>query len=795
MEQIVNVVKTFFAGAGKALVDGIASFFYFILLWLNAVIYSFISYIYNIFLILSGGGSIFDADKINDLVSRIYIIIGVIVLFLVAYSLLKNMINPDESFKGKKSPINIIKDVVISIVLIAFVPTIFDFAFSFQESLLVNNTIGKIILGTPGDDTEINDTIRMGGYRIASSIWGAFIQVNDGYCKTVAEEENEVDSNGNECKKLYGSSGRSYGTLWQEAEKNTTFYDLVDIVPLITDGSVTYLFIFDIIAGVFVLFVLLSYCLDMALRLVKLAVYELMAPIPILARIIPNEQTKKIFSNWIKATLSTFAEVFIRIAILYFAVVIIDTVGDSIDNLFTNGAFIASNALPFTKVFAQALIVIGIIMFVRQFPQILKEMTGLDSGKYNVIKSAKQGLSLIAGGIAGRSPLAAARAYNQAGESKRLLDFSAIGNQYKRRMAQQAANELQRQAEPDARRRFATNMLNRTRHAFGFGTLKETADRNLENFRNIDGSPMTATNNTGADIKDQNGINIVKNGSTVELTPEIINRLNESKAFGERQKAEIQEQARKYNGVVEGNQQSIAYKGKMEDIAKKEFDKGKFYMTDRNGNNLVLYYTDQNGNQAQFGASGATKKELESWLEANRERMSAEEYARNQSNLNQSINDWSVRDFVDRNGAYIDRDTKKLQSENDDIKITKHQFAQQVMDGKLYEVTIDQQTGKERITEKNIGNMVSQFQGQEEKISWDIVSGVKKIGEEVNRQVSLKVNEQKIQEGTINSNISAINGMLDQGQKQVEVEKSGPTYKAYEASDKAHEMTENGGKK
>lgn len=64
--------------------------------------------------------------------------------------------------------------------------------------------------------------------------------------------------------------------------------------PKIVSGEVSYYFIISPIAGIFVVFVLLSYCLDMALRLVKLAVYELIAPIPILARIIPNDQAKSI---------------------------------------------------------------------------------------------------------------------------------------------------------------------------------------------------------------------------------------------------------------------------------------------------------------------------------------------------------------------------------------------------------------------------------------------------------------------------------------------------------------------
>lgn len=396
---------------GEKIVNGIAGFFFHILLWLDSAIYSFISYIYNIFLLLAGGGSIFNNNQVSELVSRIYTIIGVVVLFLAAYSLLKSMVNPDEALKGKKSPINIIKDVVISIVLIAFIPTIFDFAFEFQNSLLVENTIGKIIAGSPTNSSENAETIRMGGYNMAAGVLQAFIYVNpDGdengtpYCRTQEEEGKlALIPEGKTCTPLYvnGSNNYTYGDLWQSAHDNTTFTNLTALAPLISEGKVNYIFLLDAVAGVFVLFVLLQYCLDMALRLVKLAVYELIAPLPILARIMPNEQAGKVFTNWTKATLSTFVEVFIRIAILYFAVILISSVGDSLLTLFGSGALNFNNdeALFLTKSIAHALIIIGIILFIKQAPEIIKEITGLDGGKYG--KSLIKGVGMMAATVGG----------------------------------------------------------------------------------------------------------------------------------------------------------------------------------------------------------------------------------------------------------------------------------------------------------------------------------------------------------------------------------------------------------
>ena len=484
---------------GEDILNGIVSFFYGMLLALDAIIYSFISYVYQIFLALAQGGDILNGEAVEGLVNRIYIIIGVIMLFIIAYSLLKAMINLDDLTKGKQSPVNIIKDVIISVVLIAILPTLFDFAFAFQNSLLINNTIGKIIVGNHGGD-DPSETIRMGGYEMAAGIFTAFLHANETYCNSLTEEQNQKGEDGSACKTITISvdgNDRTFGELWELARENTTFWKLMGLGPKIVSGEVSYYFIISPIAGIFVVFVLLSYCLDMALRLVKLAVYELIAPIPILARIIPNDQAKKVFSNWVKATVTTFVEVFIRIAILYFAVLLIKTISGSIGTFF--GPLFSGSARLDILLLAQALIIIGIVLFVKQAPEIIKEITGLDGGKYNPLTSAKQGLSLIAGGIAGGSPVAAFRAWEQAGKTKDFLDFTAIGNQYKRK---QAAKEAQAQGATRKDR-----IGDSFRKRFGFDTKLGRSDRYLERGLDMEGNAHKLENDSGQAIYalDENG--------------------------------------------------------------------------------------------------------------------------------------------------------------------------------------------------------------------------------------------------------------------------------------------------
>lgn len=834
---------------GQDFLDTVVSFFYSILLTFDCIIYSFVSYVYKIFLVLAQGGKIFDDRMIDGLINRLYLILGVVMLFILAYSLLKSMINPDEIAKSKNSPVHIIRDVIIAIALIAFMPTIFNFAYSFQNSLLINNTIGKLIVGPATENPE--NTINNGGYTMAATIFKSFYHANSteetAYCNDINEENSRTTSDGRACEPISVGEGQTWGQLWQEAEEHTTFWVLGRAAPNILKGEVTYYFIIAPVAGIFVLFVLLTYCFDMALRLVKLAVYELIAPIPVLARIVPNEQAKKVFNNWVKATITTFVEVFIRIAMLYFAVLLINAVTGSIDDLFKSS--ISGGATIDVILLAKALIVIGIIMFVKQAPEIIKEITGLDSSKYNPLKSAKQGLSFLAGGIAGRSPLAAYRAMNQAGEAKDLLDFSAIGNQYRRREAKKEA-KLQ-----GAKTRDRVNDALRKR--FGFETKKERADRMLERGLDINGDSLILKNAAEdaifygyeqdamgnfimEDVKDKNG-NIVyeknadgtdkldANGNkiakqqrkkktliakdkNVEMSEDMMRQLQHEKDQLAIYQSAIDEKIRQIKDGQKVDQKFIDWRGKIKKKALEKINEGHNHIKKE----LTYSYTKDDGtlveqklgemNYAAMLAykqsrinDGASAKEisaLEQVIKKNEDEMWVQ-YSNwaIKCDVGGEINTWynQAVDYHNDVGLYDAKTDTLVRYDKADLAA---QQSKKVMDyvdktGKVIEVTDNMaifESGGIKLVNKD-GTAFNDDTGKQV-----VARGFDKYAKANANESDTIIQGQEVSKIEFGDNAARIDRLLKQQEERKTLAKSSEEYMRYKASDNANKINDSGKK-
>ena len=72
------------------------------LLLIDAKIYGLFSYLYRIFMQLSEV-EVFDISVFDSVVQNIYMIFGVVALFLVVFSLLQTLINPDDMNKSTTS--------------------------------------------------------------------------------------------------------------------------------------------------------------------------------------------------------------------------------------------------------------------------------------------------------------------------------------------------------------------------------------------------------------------------------------------------------------------------------------------------------------------------------------------------------------------------------------------------------------------------------------------------------------------------------------------------------------------
>ncbi len=837
-----------------AAVQAIAQFFWGILLTLDSIVYFLISWLYQIILLLCRIDILGNGTEISELVGRVYTIIGVVILFLVAYSLLRAMVNPDD-LKGKKSPTNIVKNVLISIALIALTPTIFSFALDFQNALLEQNTIGKLVLGDRTDGESSATTIEKGGNRMAATVLQSFLHPNYSQCTIVTSDDGSV---GYDCPEIatgglnfllfeVANEHTTYDAVWDEVENNGNFLNITTFAyALAHESTMTYYPIISTIAGAFVFLVLLSYCIDIAIRTIKLAVFELIAPLPILARIMPGEQGNKVFSNWVKACISTYTEVFIRLAILFFAVLIIKIVIQNIPTIFLDLGLLNGDVGITVFLFTQAFLVIGIILFVKQAPQILKDITGLDSGKYNVLRSAKQALSFVGGGIMGRSPAAAVRAWEQTGKDGNLR---SIGDQYKRRLAKTRAK-----AEGAT---FGSRTGDRFRKAFGMPSLKESYDTMMEQNRNMNGQYLKAVNDTASDVllrddkgevvKDANGkpIKLVNVGDTWEFNEENTRKLQEAKNRNAIAISEIGEEVKQAQDILEVDKK-VNGKGKADEISGKEMAKTKYYLR-RDGNeleNISILTKDSNGyKQLTFRSQNELKKwldesrdnrtisdkfynsisdqyiakddflkittkidgkmvtvggkdnplnqkQFEEWFAANREKMSSEEVTRIGHILNQSVNVVTKKHFFDHNGEYNGKENAAMTLYKEELADNLRNYGIVDANGKVeHNKIVYEKDGKTKTID--IQKMIS----NPHEMKYDDLKNIKEYVEEVvGGEVNSKLRNLNKAKSDIDYENAAIDRMQAQVKEQIEVAKSGDRYTAAKAASDANRM-EDGGKK
>lgn len=128
-----------------------------LLLTIDTILLNWITGIYSLFLEIANA-RIFNNDLYANLSNRIYVIIGIVALFIVAYSFLHTIISVDSK---KDNGADILKRIVISLVVVAVVPAMFDFLYLFQSSVLSGNVITGLILGNNAlnNDSEVHDYI------------------------------------------------------------------------------------------------------------------------------------------------------------------------------------------------------------------------------------------------------------------------------------------------------------------------------------------------------------------------------------------------------------------------------------------------------------------------------------------------------------------------------------------------------------------------------------------------------------------------------------------------------------
>ena len=325
--------------------------------WLCKTIYPLIAYAYKLFYNI-GVLRIIKNDKIEPIYQRITLILGLVMLFVITFQLIQYIMEPDNFTDKEKGFGKVMVRMVVSVVLIAVVPYIFDFAFEVQSDIMSNNLIPKIILG--GGETNEN-----WGNELSATVFEKFYQVNPNLDSPVCDDpsgttaERIVNANLDDLRNN-GRLGTALDSCLNEKDKNNTNEKKIQF-----DGIIA------VLAGGLILWMMIMYCLDLGVRVVQLTYLQIIAPIPIIMYMLPKKDGA--FEKWTKQCLTTFLDLFIRTAIICFAVLIIDTLGTSFKDITSSVSASAQGDIVFTGLLYTCL-VLGVMTFAKKAGDMLKEL-------------------------------------------------------------------------------------------------------------------------------------------------------------------------------------------------------------------------------------------------------------------------------------------------------------------------------------------------------------------------------------------------------------------------------------
>lgn len=217
---------------GKTITEGFFSIFLFI----DGKIFSLVSSAYKIFMALAGA-RLFTNDMYVSIANSVYFIIGVAMLFVLSYAIIKGIIDPDKAAKGEMIGSKMVKSILIAVLGLALTPVMFNVLYQAQGIVLDNNIIGKIIFRSTaydsgninytttdenGNDSSINVDVvtddyisQIGGGYTAVTLWQAFFRPSDDQL-----EDNSAEAFDKAAKNIVGDPSKyffSNAATWTSA--------------------------------------------------------------------------------------------------------------------------------------------------------------------------------------------------------------------------------------------------------------------------------------------------------------------------------------------------------------------------------------------------------------------------------------------------------------------------------------------------------------------------------------------------------------------------------------------------
>lgn len=341
-------------------------------------IYPLIPPLYGVFYDLANG-QFFTETTISTLSNNLYVLVSVVMLFTFAVTLIKSIVNPDMLTDNKKGTTGFIKRAGLSLVIIVIIPWAFDQMYNIQGQILKNNLIEKIVVGYSGDASAGSIAKKSNaGQVLAASVLVDLLYpkegANTGTSTLETDYNNMITTNIDDISKVADSINEKYSPTGDEDASDDEKEYVFEFQALVS-----------IIAGGFILYMLVLFCLDMGVRLIKLGLLEITAPVSVIAYIYNGTES---LQKWTKEVYSTYIQVFVKIAALSIVIFALQNVDTFMQGLDTDHPWLV-------RVF----IVIGLLTLAHQLPDLVNSLFGMKYSPKGGIKGRLSNMAAV-GGIA-----------------------------------------------------------------------------------------------------------------------------------------------------------------------------------------------------------------------------------------------------------------------------------------------------------------------------------------------------------------------------------------------------------
>lgn len=310
---------------------------------------------------------------VGDIYKRIYAFLAIFMIFKLMISFLKYVVNPDTITDKEKGVSKIISRTITMLCLVLILPMVFPLLSEAQNVFLP--VLPKVILGQSGDNS---DTVQDNAQLLASTALSAFYAPCDG-C------DNPPDA--------IGPNDNAMEIMMDTyKDKTSGYYDY------------NFNYIFALFTGIVIVIILILMTLKVAIRIFKMFILEMIAPVPIMSYIDPKASKDGAFAAWTKQLTSTFLDIFVRLGIIYVVLMLLSALAN--DRLFD------PNTLPPSGVrsaYMMVFLIIALLMFAKDAPNFVKDALGIKhdkdtSGTLAAFTGALTGgaTGFVSGAISGR---------------------------------------------------------------------------------------------------------------------------------------------------------------------------------------------------------------------------------------------------------------------------------------------------------------------------------------------------------------------------------------------------------